>query len=358
MKKINPIKKLGSLHIRPDWRFELIQNPAKYKLQDFVSIPTSDATCLKRFLKAGLQFEVNYVIPPHINEYIELIGGEEASKLKQLWAKKFKQDGKKKISIDTDKMIFAKQPVWNLSKVPQLQDTFLQRLIYHISNYKMDWDIQHAFDMKAHPEHSEIFRFIGYGIYCKIPDVQLAKRWNKTVRQIEAIRELFFDFSRFPKDRVANFTYLRQLANIGAFDAVDFAFFRRAFDLGDLGIRAQIDYTNLDADEKQVVIDFLGQAAVTNALQINMAVKSQKDAVQYGLIISNLADYHIKHKEAEYFDAKIQNLRAQTKRIDSTLLGEIDDLTELDTQMVDLLRKHSLKEPPQPQYKSLADLKK
>lgn len=327
-------------------------------MQDFVSIPTSDASCLKRFIGAGLLHEVNYKIPTNVQQYMRVIGGDEAKKLFELWNKTFKRSGVKKISVDTDKKLFQSNPVWNLRHVHRIQDEFLRKLIYHQAGYKFDNDIHYAIEKHRAEDQKEIFRFIGYGIYAKISDEQLAKRWNMSIGQVSAIRLLFFDFSRFPKDRIANFTYLRQLANAGSFDEVDFVFFKKVFELGELGIKAHIDFPNLTNEEKNRVTEFLGHSAITATLNINLAIKTQKDAQNYGLVLSNLADYFIKQKEASYFDAKIRNLDATTRRIEGTMVGDVGDMSELDRNMLDHLRQVSLTEAPQIKYKTLADLKK
>jgi hypothetical protein len=355
---VNPIAKLGSLHIKPNWRYELLQNPAKYQMQDFVSIPSSNSGCLKRFLSVGLPYEVNYKFPDYLMPHTDGLSDEERDIFGALWERSFKRDKTQKISIDTQQALFKRNPVWNLKYVENIQDEFLKRLIYHVSNYRFDPYIKFAIDMSRSEEHSLIFKFIGYGIYSKLTDVQIAKRWSLSLRQVEAIRELFYDFSRFPKDRVANFTYLRQLANIGVIDDVDFNFFKRAFELGDLGIRAIIDYNNLLPTEKREVEAFLASTVVTNTLSLNFTVKTYKDAVTYGAIVSNLASYYIKHKESSYMDAKIKNLNAMTSRIENELIGDVAELSELDNQMIALLREHSLEEVPQLEYKTLADLKK
>lgn len=362
---VNPIERIGSLHIKPNWRYELLQNPAKYKMQDFVSIPSSNAGCLKRFIPAGLAFEVNYKYPDHLAQYNADLSIEERTVLQSLWRQSFNDSTIPRIAIDTNRQLFAQNPVWNLQHVEKIQDDFMKRLIYHHSNFKFDRHIKYALDLYRSVENKEVFRFIGYGIYCQLTDAQLAKRWRLPVKHIEAVRNLFWDFSRFPKDRVANFTYLRQLANNGVISDVDFVFFKRAYELGDLGIRAQLDFTTLNADERRTVEEYLGKTVIANTLNLSFTIKTQKDAVSYGLIVSNLASYYIKQKEASFMDARIVNLDAQTRnlnastlRIEGALDKQIDGLSELDQQMMELLREHSFNEAPPQEYKTLADLKK
>lgn len=356
-KWVNP-RPTGSFHIRPNWRFDLLKNPAKYKLQDFVNIPESGASCLNRFISKGLYFEINYKIPNYLNEYATTLSEEEGELLKQLWFQNFKRSKQRKITTDTDKVLLKDNPIWNLKLIDNIQDKYVNKLIKHISGINHDEHIQYAIELASSKEHQDIFRFIGYGIYANLTDKELAARWKISFKKIEAIRKLFFDFSAFPKDRIANFTYLRQLHNLGLFDQIDFNYFRAIFALGELGIRAQIDYHNLSNDDKLKINEFLGNSSISNTLNLNFAVNSKKDAMEYVSVISNLANYHIKQKEAGYFDAKTRNLDATTKRIEGSMLGAVEDMNTLDREMMDLLREYSLKETEQTEFKTISDLKK
>lgn len=356
MKYVNPIG-VGSLTIRPNWRFEVLQNPAKYKLADFVSIPENNVGCLKRFISAGLTCEINYKIPEYLKEYINGFTSEEIEVFNNLWYKQFKRSGQKKISVRTKKAIFQPNPVWNLKYVHLIQDEFLRKLILHHSNFKYDDDIQYAFQVYKSADHEDIFKFIGYGIYAGISDSQLAKRWNIKPSQVTAIRKIFFDFSRFPKDRVARFAYLRQLANIGLFSDTDFSFFKRIFELGELGLRAQVDFTSLTYEEKLKIQEYLSQSIVANTLNINFSIRNQKDAVTYGVMVTTLSNYYIKQKESQYFDAKIHNLNVVTSRIEGQMTPNTEGLTDLDEQFIALIKENSLLEPMSIEYKTLEMLK-
>jgi len=353
---VNPVSKLGSLHIRPNWRYDVLQNPARYKMQDFVTIPESNSGCLKRFLRAGLPYEVNRKIPDYLTPFFSSADAEQRQVLDSLVARHFKRSGQKNISIDSNSDIFINNPVWNLGLVPKITDPFLKRLILHHSNFKFDLYIQKALDMYKSPDHKDIVKFIGYCIYAKVSDKEIAKRWCMPVGQAEALRLIFYDFSHFPKDSVANFTYLRQLTNIGLFDDVDFAFFKRAFELGELGLKAQTSYYLLTPSEKKIIEEFLGKSIVTTTLNLNFAIRNQKDAVGYGTMISNLASYYIKQSEMTYFEAKTENLKACTKRIVDAGPTDTDTTTQLDKELLDLLTSYSLQDSEKIQYKSLDSL--
>ena len=176
---VNPVGKLGSLHIRPNWRYDLLQNPAKYKMQEYVSIPVSGAGALKRFMPAGLEYEVRYTIPDYLQPYFDACDNDEEYKaLFNLWTRAFKIRGGPKLTVETNTQLFRSNPVWNLSKVPKIQDEFLKRLIYHHSNFQYDAAIAGAIAYHNSPDHTEIFKFIGYGEQSKI----ICNSWRSFIK--------------------------------------------------------------------------------------------------------------------------------------------------------------------------------
>lgn len=357
MRYVNPLG-TDSLTIRPDWRFEALQNPTKYKLGEFVSTPDNNTGCLKRYVSAGLNYEVNYKFPDYLKEYEENFSAEEKEVFRDLYRVHFKRSRQKKITVSTNRQLFQTNPVWNIKNVKYVQDEYLRKLVLHHSNFKVDPDIKYAFRLYKSKDHDEVFKFIGYSIFAGVSDSQLAKRYNATKSQMVAVRKIFFDFSRFPKDRVAKFAYLRQLANIGLFSDVDFNYFKRVFEMGELGLRAQVDFTHLTQPEKLQVREYLSDSIVVNTLNVNFAIRSQKDAVTYGTMVSSLTDYYIKQKEAQFFDARIHNLNVVTSRIEGQLTPITDGVTDLDKKFIDLIREHSLQEPTPFEYKTLDMLKK
>lgn len=358
MKRIvNPIDKVGTLFIRPNWRMEALQNPAKYKMQDFVSIPKSGSACLRRFIANGLSYTVNYKIPPLITDCLDLLNDEGKKRLLYFWRASFKKSKQKKVSVDSDEIILAANPVWNIPYVSKLTDPVLKRLIYHHSNYIYDHHIAKAIEYSRSSEVNEIFKFIGYCLYAKVSHEQIALRWNQPVKTAEAIKDLFYDFSRFPKDRMANFSYLRQLTNSGLFSDTDFAYYKRAYELGELGLKAHTDYYNLSPSEKQVISDFLGKTVIANTLNIHFSIKNQKDAINYGLVVSNLANYYIREAEMTYFASKTRNLNACTRRIEGELIDDNQAMTALDQELLAVLKTHSLQDERVTDYKTLDALK-
>lgn len=353
---ITPVKKIGNLLIRPNWRYDALFNPNKYKLKEFVSrtVPNNSGV-LKRFISLGLPYEVS-TLPGSIRYLLDNISNEHKSDLAIMWKRHCKRIKLKKIRVDTDNNKFQKVPVWNLKKIHNINDPFLIRMIKHISNYEYDPHIAYAFDLGRNSDYAEIFKFIGYCVYAKISDKDIGVRWNLPVKHVEAIRLMYYDFSAFPKDRLANIAYLRQLTNIGLLTDVDFAYYKRVFELGELALKAHNDFYSLTREEKKRVEEYLGKTLISNTLNLHFAVKNQKDAVEYGLIVSNLASYYIKTSEVTYFESKIRNLDAATRRIEGDLQGTEANMTDLDKEFMTMLNEHSLQDEKL-EYKTLDSLK-
>ena len=340
---VTPVKKVGNLLVRPNWRYEALFNPTKYKLKEFASKTiANNAGCLKRFVSLGLPFEVNYKMTPRMQECYDGMSPINKEAFKRLWERHIKRNRIEKISIDSDNTIFQKSPLWNMKKLNLIGDKFLIRLIKHHSNVEHDASIAYALELGKNSDYTEIYKFIGYCIYAKVEDAKIAVRWNIPVKHVEALRLLFYDFSTFPKDRLANISHLRQLANTGLFTDVDFAYFKRVFELGELGLKAQTDFYNLSTSEKKIIEEYLGKTIVSNTLNMHFAIRNQRDAVDYGLVISNLASYHIKVAEATYFSSKIRNLDASTRRIEGDLAGTEIIMTDIDKEFMLMLDAHSL----------------
>ncbi len=354
---VTPVTKVGNLLVRPNWRYEALFNPAKYKLKEFVSRNiANNSGCLKRFIHIGLDFEVTNRMTPRIKGYYDSISADNKDLFLTMWKRHIKRNNIKNVSVDSIPAIFQKNPIWNAKKLNFINDKFLIKLIRHYSNLEYNPHIAYALELGRNSDYNEIFKFIGYGIYAKIEDKDIAIRWNIPVKHVEAIRLIFYDFSFFPKDRIANISCLRQLTNSGLFTDTDFAYFKRVFELGELGIRAQTDFYSLNKEEKKKVEEYLGKTLISNTLNLHFSVRNQKDALDYGLVVSNLASYYIKTAEATYFDSKIRNLDASTRRIEGDLMGADTSMNDVDKEFMAMLSQHSLHDEVM-EYKTLDMLK-
>lgn len=347
--------KLG-INIKPNWRYEALLYPGKYKLTQYLSKVKDTGGCLKRYIGAGLLYELHENPPDEIALFLTQLPRDKANELRSLWKRSLKRNNVKKLKVDFSESVLKNNPIWNLKKIEGLNDTFLRRAIKHVSNYEYDHYIGQAFSLFQSPEYEEIVKFIGYCLYAKISDKEVAKRWQLPIKTIEALRLLFFDFSKFPKDRVANFTFLRQLANNGTISDIDFSYYKRVFELGELGLKAQTDFSSLTKEEREVVEEYLGKTVISNTFNLQFSIRNQKDALAYGSVISTLGNYYIKQAETNYFIAKTKNVIAVTKRIEGESTATNENMTTLDKEMMALLKENSLQEI-KVEYKTLSDLK-
>jgi hypothetical protein len=354
---ITPVTRSGVTLVPPNWRFEAVFNPAKYKLKQFVNRNISDgSSCLRRYLGIGLPYDINYKMSSGVKTIYNQLTENNKSLFLAIWNRRFKRSRRKKILVSSNPSLFQKNPVWNIGVVPFVNDQALRKLILHYSNFKYDKHIAYALELGRNQEYNEIFRFIGYCIFAQIPITKIALRWNIPIKHVEAVKDIFFDFSYFPKDRMALFSHLRQLTSNGLFSELDFVYYKRVFELGELGLKAQTDFYSLTSKEKQIVEEFLGKSIIQNALNLNFSIKDQKDAIQYGAVVSNLANYYIKNVEKAYFEAKIRNLDACTKRVEGDMTDNFKGMTELDLKYMALLTEHSLQDE-KIEYKTLDMLK-
>lgn len=344
------------INIKPNWRYDALLHPAKYHFTQYLSKVKDNAGCLKRFIGAGLLYELNTVLPEEIASFISKLPKAKGDELRILWKRSLKRNKVRKLKVDYSEAALKHNAVWNLKKIDSIPDTFLRRAIKHVSNFQHDQYISQAFSLYQSSEYEEIIKFIGYCLYAKTPDKEVAKRWQLPVKTIEALRLLFFDFSKFPKDRVANFTFLRQLANNGTISDIDFSYYKRVFELGELGLKAQTDFSSLTKEEREVVEEYLGKTVISNTFNLQFSIRNQKDALAYGSVISTLGNYYIKQAETNYFIAKTKNVIAVTKRIEGESTATNENMTTLDKEMMALLKENSLQEI-KVEYKTLSDLK-
>lgn len=356
-KQVNPIDRVGNTLIAPNWRYDCLYNPQKYKLKTFCSrTPRPHSASLRRFVSSQATYQVTYKMRNSIKNYYNRLDPVNKHNFQLIWETMFKKRKQKKLLVSTENMQFQKIPLWNMGMMHRITDKMLVTLIEHISNFRYNRHIAYALELGRNPSYTEIFRFIGYCIFAKIPDANIAKRWRIPIKHVEAIRLLFFDFSCFPEDRLAVLAYLRQLTMLGVYSETDFAYYKRVFELGELGLKAQTDFYSLTKAEKKLIEEYLGKSIVATALNLNFTIKSQKDALEYSQIVSTLASHQIKEVERSYLEAKIRNLDANTRRIEGDLSSSEIGMSTQDQEYMALLTEHSLRDDRH-EYKTLDMLK-
>lgn len=346
----------SGLPSRPDWRFDALVLPYKYNLKKHVSTSTESCKALHRFISEGIDVIHNHKLTLPLTEIHELLNEEQKAEFAEYYRRYLKRSKKPQLVIVVDKQKHKNMRNvyrWNMGSVDKINDKFLVKAIKHISNYEFNQEIDYAIKLSTNPSFKEIFKFIGYGIYAGASDAQLAKRWRVPIKKIEAIRLLFFDFSSFPKDRIAAFTYLRWLVSTGLLTEEDFAYYRRIYELGELGLRAQLDYHNLTKEEKSTVKQYIGDAVTATALNLHISITGKDDAkafINTAAIVSRQS--LVEHETT----ARIDNLRANTERVKNMVGGNELVLNDTDEKYMKILEALSTQEAPPMDLPTLADL--
>lgn len=341
----------------PRWRYDLVRNPIKQGFSHCVSLASSKGgRSLLRYVNVlDLNISIGWTPSAEILAIKKQLSPEAQAKFSNvldIYRKNLHVKKKGKLADPKKGVSF---PLWSLKESEKLNDAFFVRLVRHMANKEFDPYIASALSLYNNPAREEAMRFIGYNFYAKKSDAALAKDWSMPVKLIEAIRLLFFDFSSFPKDRLANFTCLRQLVVNGLITDLDFSYYKRIYELGELGLKAQIDFINLTDEEKSKVKDYLATSHTTTVLNLNFSVQCKKDAAQYLGALHSLTDLTIKKKEVEMVTAKIENLKASTRRLDTEASSMEMQYSDIDKKFMTLLDQASFNQGI-PELKTIADL--
>lgn len=351
------LNKIGSFYNFPNWRYQIYLNPAKANLAWCCRKPKSGDSSLKRYLQYSdirETLELNCTFPPRFQKVIDSLNIKNRGLFYKLFGKKLKKENNKKLFCET----FEKShQVWSIDKINALNDEFLKKLLYHVSNFNYDAYIQFAVGFKHSKEHEHIFRAIGYHIYAGLSDQEISKRFKLYPRQIEAIRLLFFDFTHSPKEVTARAAYFTQLVDNEIITDLDRRFYKLIAELGEIGLKAHSNYHSLTPEEKVIVEDYLGNSMLDNVLSLNFAVTDMKDALNFNSVINNLASFYIKKEEVNYYRAKVRNLDASTQRIASENNAELLNVDPEDEEALQLIGKLALRENSLPPYRPITELK-
>jgi len=355
-KAIIPLNRVGSFYNFPNWRYQIYLNPAKANLIWCCRKPADGSSALRRYINyPGVKenTETNYSFPDNFQKVVDRLSWKNRETFYKLFDKKLKISGDKKIFC---KSYDGKNPVWNIKHVDGISDAFLKKLLYHVSNMHYDQYIQFAVGLKMSTDHEHIFKAIGYHIFAGVTDAEIAKRFKMYTRQIEAIRNLFFDFSAVPKDITAQAAYLTQLVDNDIITDLDKRYYKLISELGEVGLRAHANYHTLSLEQKLKVEDYLGDSMLENVLSLNFAVTDMKDAINFNGVINNLASFYIKKEEVNYYRAKVRNLDASTVRIVNDNSQESGTIDSDDQEALKLIGTLALKENSLPEYKSITEL--
>lgn len=300
-----PVGKTGTPFFNPAWRYEAIQVPTDFNLENYLNRKSDGHSgYLRRLTSRGIKLKLAYTWSNYYDKLITSLPDHLAEQLRKVWNKQLKRDHPIKVQVEG--LVKAKKLVsWNIAKIAKINDPWFRNLVYHVFNYQFDKDVAFALRMHTHEANQEVKRFIGLAMFAGMTDKEIAKKWRiNSVRAVEALRHIFFDFSALPQDKIAQWSVLRQLMKTGYISEEDFGYYKRIYDLGKLGLEAQVAYLHLPEDDQQKIRSYINTTAWINTYNLDFTARNSKDILNFNRVVSELsrntvADEVVKQKIAE-----------------------------------------------------------
>lgn len=353
MKSLVPASKIGTPFQSPGWRFQATYFPERFGFTDFCSKSTVEAGHLSRLITKGIEASATYKLPSFFSLLIKELPNHLVDVLIKVWNKHYFSSNSRKITFDSS--VARTVPIsWNLKKLKHLNDPFLVKLINHCFNFKYDKYINEAIQFVRDPYNSQNKKWLSYSIYAKIPDIELAKKWNKSPKFIEALRLTFFDYSHWPADKLVQYSLIRQLNANREIDDQDLHALRRIFDLGMLGLRSICDYSALNETEQRAIQTYLGSSSVDNMLNLRYTITSSKDALNYNRAVAEYANVGLKKMEIEQ---KSELLRLTAAKLAKEMgVSETVEIFDQESELLEEMKELS-KFNHKPKFPSFIELK-
>lgn len=346
---------MGTAFQKPNWRYDALRNPETYNLSGFLSSKKGkNPGYLKKLITKNIAYTVHYIYPKFFRSISKDLPQHLQDRLFKIWYKKFNKEGKPRIEF-TEPKKYQKLPSWNIKKLPKVKDEWLRKLVAHVLNYKFDDSIAFAMKMQLDPAFSAAKRFMGFCFFANIPDKDIGNMWGiKSTKHIEAVRMLFFDFSKVPEDAIAKWSILRQWVDSKDITEEEYKYYKRVFDLGKLGLKAQTAFYHLDDLEQKQINQYLGRTAASNAFNIDFCINSTNEAMNYNKMIGDIARNELLRitstQQSELLKLSIQ--AKQKEMTDDSLNIQIED-----EKLFGIVKEIS-KYNAEPKYIDFVDLKK
>jgi hypothetical protein len=346
-----PLSRLGTPFQRPGWRYDAAVRPSVYGLERFCSRLQDHASGLRRLIPRGLQARANDLRSASLDRLAATLPRPLAARLQQIWGRR-----RRRLTRRIPRVVipgttqYRNLVIWHAGRLGGINDAWLVRLIRHLAGLDGDPAVAQALRLYLDPDQLQMRRFIGMMVFSGEPDRKIAKDWGLPVQVITAMRMLFFDFGALPKAKVPRWAMMTQMVNNGDIAQDDFQLYRRAEDLGPLGLKAQVAGASLNEEERDTVRDFIGKTAVTNAFNLQFAARTPKDALAYSKALGDLAKVEHLREEAKLTALNAKKL-AQSIQTDATVGLAREDEALLTASLEALSR-----EDGNPRYRTLAEL--
>ena len=351
-----PILKVGTPFQKPSWRIQAADDPDKFGFRSLCSRPRNRAGHLKRYIVRGVEATGVYEWPQYFQNMSEGLDQELKDCLVKLWNRYFEETHGDRIQYHID---FEENQLvsWNLRKIEEINDIWFKKLLKHRHGLECDDAIGEALKMSRDKENSQIFTNIGDWLFAGLSDADIAKKFNKPVKVIKAIRYLFYDFSAFPKDKVAQWIMIRQLKENDDITDHQFMMYKRIFDFkGELGIKSIYSAYALTDEEAAKVRDFLSESAVSNMLNINFCIRTQKQMWEYSKTMNELGKMSLQRAEMKQREqlARLTELHITEKQKELNIGKE--EIQEEDMKLLSESIASMSKFDADPRFKKFSDL--
>lgn len=284
-----PIIRIGTPFAVPSWRYDAVHNPHRYGLDAYCSKKAVDAGFLTRLIPKGVTPSIVYHYPVWFDLLKKSLSKVESAMLDKVWNRQYFNRHRRKITFNSANSMLPALS-WNMTKVAELHDVPLKRLIRHQFGLQHDSSVERALKWYLDKDNSELVRHVNYACYYGMSDIEMAKRWQQPVAIIQTIRSLFYDYSHLPVDRLARFSFIRQLVASGELDDADYHRFRRIFDLGKLGLDSILGCRKLSIEDQQQIEAYLGSSVLDNTLDLRYTITNRKEALEFNRTMQTMAE--------------------------------------------------------------------
>ena len=350
---IVPSSKIGTPFQSPSWRYQATFCPERFGFAKFCSKPKPNAGNLTRLISNGIIPVEKYTIPLYVRQLKEKLAPDLYLQLTKVWDKYYNRNRHKKTTFNVNE----NRPGllnWHVPKLKQLNDDFLQQLIKHCYNIEGNEYIRDAIKFYKNENNDITCKWLNYSIYGGKTDKELALQWQKPVKFIQALRLTFFDYSGWPKDKLVQYSLIRQLASNNEIDAADHHAFRRIYDLGDLGLRSILGHQVLNDKERDIIKSYLAGSGVDNLMDQRFAISNLKESISFNRSVSEYANIGLRKLEMEQ---KAAIMRLTANRMERELgVGKEGEVYVEDSILMDSMREMMKQERPG-SYPSIIDIK-
>jgi hypothetical protein len=350
---IVPLSKIGTPFQSPNWRYQATYCPERFGFGKYTSKLESSSGNLTRLIPNGVVPVEVYNLPLYIKQLSNQLSVEQYNQLLKVWNKHYFQTRNRKVTfnVNNDRPGLIN---WNASKIQHINDSFLQKLIRHCFNIEGNEYISEAIKFYKNKNNSTTVKWINYSIYGGKTDKELALQWRKPLRFIEALRLTFFDYSGWPKDKLVQYSLIRQAATNNDIDSSDYHVFRRIYDLGDLGLRSILGYQTLTDDERDIIKHYLASAGVDNLMDQRFSITNLKESISFNRSVTEYANIGLRKLEMEQ-KAAVMHLTAQ--RLEKELgIEDENNVYFEDTALMNNLREMMSDDNPG-EFPSFIDIK-